>query len=52
MLEGAYQKGQREAGQVKQDIQRGRDEAEQMREDVSQQTQTTESSSPTSVPVR
>ena len=28
VLEGAYQKGQREAGQVKQDIQRARDEAE------------------------
>lgn len=52
MLEGAYQKGEREAGQVKQDIQRGRIEAERVREDLSQQTQTTESSSPTSVPVR
>ncbi|HEX2309712.1 MAG TPA: hypothetical protein VHH91_03265, partial [Vicinamibacterales bacterium] len=51
MLEGAYQKGQREAGQVKQDVQRGRIEAERVREDLSQ-TQTSESSSPTSVPVR
>jgi Conserved TM helix len=52
MLEGAYQKGEREAGQVKQDIQRARIEAERVREDLSQQTQTSESSSPTSVPVR
>src|SRR4030095_14662053 len=52
MLEGAYQKGQRGVGQCKQAIRGGRIGAERVREDRSKQPQTSESSSPTSVPVR
>lgn len=44
MLEGAYDKGQRNADQVKRDIQQGRAEAERMKQDRSAQTQTSESS--------
>ena len=44
MLEGAYDKGQREAGRVKQDFRQGRAEAERMRDDDSARTET----SPTS----
>jgi hypothetical protein len=44
MLEGAYDKGQREAGQVKQDLRQGRAEAERMKDDVAQRTETSESS--------
>jgi hypothetical protein len=42
MLEGAYAKGQREADQVRSDIQQGRVEAERMKEDVAQRTETSE----------
>jgi Conserved TM helix len=44
MLEGAYDKGQREADQVRRDIQQGRAEAQRMKEDGSQRTQTSDSS--------
>jgi hypothetical protein len=44
MLEGAYDKGQREADQVRRDIQQGRAETQRMKEDGSQRTQTSDSS--------
>lgn len=44
MLEGAYQKGQEQKGQVRQDIQRGREEAERMKEDRARESETSESS--------
>jgi hypothetical protein len=44
MLEGAYVKGQREADQVRSDIQQGRVEAERMKDDIAQRTETSESS--------
>lgn len=53
MLEGAYQKGQEQKGQVKQDIRQGREEAERMKEGLAQRSETSESSnSPTTVQVR
>jgi hypothetical protein len=57
MLEGAYQKGQEQKEQVRQDIQQGRQEAERMKEDLASRTETSASSgqptdSPTTVQVR
>jgi hypothetical protein len=44
MLEGAYEKGQREADQVKRDFRQGRAEAERMKDDGSTRTATSASS--------
>lgn len=52
MLEGAYQKGQEQKGQIKQDIHQGKQEAERMKEDISQPSATSASDQPTTVQVR
>jgi hypothetical protein len=52
MLEGAYQKGQEQKGQIRQDIQQGKQEAERMKEDMAQGSETSSSDQPTTVQVR
>ena len=52
MLEGAYQKGQEQKDQVRQDIQQGRQEAERMKDDMSPPSGSSASDQPTTVRVR